>query len=215
MKTLCKRISSFSMPGLLLSTLLLFILAPILFSACGTNTPVVTIEWEEDGNGFRQFRTNDSQWDGWTFWYYTGSSNQDPMDTVEAQVKKVSGSTNGGFGMLFCWNDHDNFYVYAINVAGEYSVFKRVAGEWTTIIDWPTSAAVNTGFGTLNTLKVTYESGTDTFTLYANNTIIDTFTDTSFSWGSSGYECYISGDGIFPETPEDYRFYQVLPVTDP
>ena len=183
---------------------------------CGSNTgpSVATIEWEPDGNGFRQFRTNDPTWKGWTFWYYLGGSYQATMSTVETEVKKVSGSSAGGLGLIFCFQDHDNFYVYGINVNGDYAVFERYGGSWYTIIDWTYSADVYTGFNVLNTLKVTY-NGIDTFTLYVNGIEIDSFTDSDFSGGYSGYECYISSSADFPEIAEDFRFNQLLPSTNP
>ena len=136
------------------------------------------------------------------------------MSTVETEVKKVSGSSTGGLGQVFCFQDHDNFYVYEIDVHGDYVVFERYGGSWDIIIDWTYSADMNTGFNALNTLKVVYD-GIDTFTLYANGIKIDSFIDSDFSGGYSGYECYISSSANFPEDAEDFRFKQLLPAIDP
>ena len=189
----------------------------LLVFACsgGTSISIKTIEWEPDGSGFRQFKTNNPGYTDTTFWYYTDSSYQDPMTTVETEVVKMSGSASGGMGIMFCFQDHDNFYVFVCDIDGYYAVYERWSGSWWEIIDWLYSADLNTGYNVLNTLKVSYEDSTDTFTLYANGNLVDTFTDSDFSGGSSGYECHISGTEKFPVIPADFRFKQLLPGTDP
>jgi hypothetical protein len=197
----------------------ILVLSLLLFTITCQNEPAIeTIEWEPDGSVFRQFKTNDSQYYDWAFWYRIDDSFQSPMVTVESEVKKMSGCDYGGLGIIFCFQDHDNFYVFVINIIGEYAVFKRLNGSWSTIIDWPYSSHVITGHNTLNNLKVTHDDPSDTFTLYINGNPVDSFTDSSFSDGYSGYECYVADESWnenFPNTPADFRFRQILPVTDP
>jgi len=202
------------------------ILTVCIFSAlilsvisCGKNKiPIETIAWEPDGEGFRQFKTNDIQYCEGAQWYYREDSYASSLSVIETKVKKVSGYENAGMGIVFGFQDHNNFYVFVINVNGEYAVFTRVDSIWSTIIDWPTSDSIIQGYNVVNTLKVTCDDPSDTFSLYINDDLVDSFTDSNFSDGSTGYECYIGdeySDEIFPDEAADFRFKQTLPLSDP
>ncbi len=199
--------------------LLVYIILPLLlFAITCEKIAIETIEWESDGSGFRQFKTNDSNFYNYVFWYYIDTSYQSPMTTVESEVKKMSGCEYGGIGIIFCFQDHDNFYVFVINIIGEYAVFERLNSNWSTLIDWTYSSSVNQGLKVFNNLKVTYDDPSNTFTLYINSNLVNSFTDTTFSDGYSGYECYVadeSWDENFPDESADFRFKQIQPVTDP
>ena len=179
-------------------------------------TPVVTMEWEPDGSGYRQFSTNDIEYEGASCWYYTGDSHQDPMTSVITKVKQLSGPNHVGVGVIFCFQDHDNFYLFEITTGGEYGVWKRVDGKWSEIVERSDTGEVYRGLDRVNRLKVMYEeTAADTFTLYVNGTEIDSFVDPKFSGGFSGYECYVRPGQSFPDIPVDARFQQLVPVPDP
>jgi hypothetical protein len=198
---------------------LILFLPLMLFTITCENEPAIeTIEWEPDGAGFRQYKTNDSQYYSWSFWYWKNASYQDPMTAfaVEAEAKKLSGCGGYGVDIIYCLQDSQNFYVLGISTYGSYRVGKRLNGSWFTIIDWTSSNHINTGYNVINNLKVTYD-GSTTFTIYLNGFIVDSFADSSFSGGKAGYLVSIADEDCenFPDEPVDVRYRMLQPVFDP
>jgi hypothetical protein len=186
----------------------------------GNSQTITTIQWQSDGNGFLQFKTNDSANYMKVFDYTIGSS-LSTMHTVETQIKKISGSSNRGFGLNFCMQDNSNKYSVVIATSGSYSISKIISGTWYyyysgafhTTYDqscWVTDSNINTSLGNLNTIKVTQPSS-GTFNLYINGNSIITFTDGSFTGGYSGYTLQIGSqsDENFPTIYEDLRFNNI------
>jgi hypothetical protein len=200
-------------------SILVLVLALLLFTITCENEPAIeTIEWEPDGSGFRQYKTNDSQYYDWAFWYWKGTSYQNPLTafTVEAEAKRISGCGGYGVSIIFCLQDTQNFYVLDISTYGSYNVYKRLNGSWEMIIGWTFSNYINTGYNVINNLKVTYD-GANTFTIYLNGSSVDSFTDSSFSGGNAGYLVDIADEDCenFPDEPVDVRYRMLQPVTDP
>lgn len=183
----------------------------LIVSGCGSKLPVRTIRWEDDGAGYTRFYTNDSQYYGYSFWYWDDPS-VDPMTTVETAVKKISGSSAHGFGIIFCVQDTNNFYRILISANGGYNIWKKVNDTWTSIQSWTQSGNINQGYGAVNTIKVTRVD--TTFYVYINEQYETCFDANEFSGGKSGY--YVSvGDSDyekFPNTPVDVRFNQIQPL---
>jgi hypothetical protein len=179
-------------------------------------TEINTIFWEPDANGYTQFYTNDSRYlgvDGWTFWKWDDSVTQTPMQHVETQVKKISGSSGMGYGVIFCFQDSNNFFMLAIDTHQNYMIGKVVAGALTGIVDWSLSSNLNPGYDIINKVKV-QKTGTHTFTFYFNDQQEDTFTDSNtpfFTGGKYGVVVSISPNEDFPDTPVDVRFKQLAP----
>lgn len=70
--------------------------------------------------------------------------------TVEA--RQASGPV-GQYGVLFRFQDGDNFYAFSITSAGLYRLDKRVGGEWVNLRPWTPSPAIRTGLE-VNRLRV-------------------------------------------------------------
>jgi hypothetical protein len=211
--------------------LYLIFAAVILFfvSACSggkdDNSPAVptvqTISWQTDTDGFLQYSTNDSTLYN-THKFHTNNTIQSTMSSVEAQVKRISGSTVAGFGIAFCYQNGSDSYGIVINTQGQYLIIKVVAGVstyyagglWsaTQPSPWPTSSHLNTGLGSINVIKVV-NMGSGNFNVYFNGSYETSFTDTTFTGGDSGYGLFISDAAHenFPSTPSDVRFKQIAP----
>lgn len=164
-----------------------------------------TVLWKEDADGFVQFSTNDPTSCGCSFlaWH---DPYCDPMGTLEVDVKKMSGNPWAGFGLLFCLQDLQNFYGLVIDTEGDYAVFERNYGSWSTLIDWTYSDTLRTGFGAVNSLRIDRSGGT--FTLSFNGTAAGSFADASLSKGYWGpfVDVYPDEYEDFPDTPVDVRF---------
>jgi hypothetical protein len=191
----------------------------VLICSCGDPYSVDSrsINFLDDGNGFRRFYADVPGYYGHGFFYYSYSSEQAPMDTVETQVKKISGSSNAGYGIVFCLQNNKNYYRLLIRTDGSYYVRKRVDGSLSTVISSNVSDALNVGYDTINHIKVAYDDATSVFTIYFNGILETSFNDTSFSSGYSGFYAMIGqvDQENFPDEPVDVRFKQIQPVNDP
>ncbi len=191
-------------------------------SATATDAAVKTILWQNDGSGFLQYSTNNvancGKFSNYVIDIYT------PMTTVEADVKKISGSTTNGYGIYFCAQDTNNFYRVLISTNGTYLVSKKQmgfflydnAGTWKTSIPspWATSTSLKTGYNVVNNIKVIH-NGTGSFDLYFNGVKDITFIDSSFKGGFYGLWAIVGSttDEAFPNTPVDVRG-KIIPSTD-
>jgi hypothetical protein len=137
------------------------------------------------------------------------------MISVEMQVKKMLGYYHAGYGIMFCYQDTNNFYRVVITVDGFYLISKKVAGtyynntgggSWTTTNpSWPASTNMVTGFGNANKIKVV-NTGGGNFDLYFNGVYETSFSDATFTGGYNGYYVGIGSENheSFP-TPMDVR----------
>jgi len=182
------------------------------------NTPSIqTVNWQLDGSGFVQFLTNDSQYYNYNFWNTYTQTNESQMTTVTATVKKQSGSLSSGYGILFCYQDNNNFYRLLITTGGYYSVYVKVGGTYSAIIPWTSTPSLhlNGGVGVENEISVTQQSLND-FSIYFNGTFETTFSNANFSGGRAGFSVSVSPTTEnFPYTPEDVRFKMSSPVAYP
>jgi hypothetical protein len=177
---------------------------------------VVTILWEPDGSAtnYRQFSTNDRN-NCSSFFLYPAA----PMTTeAEVDVKKITGYAYAGYGIIFCYQDPDNYYKLLIHVDGKYRVSEVKSGVSRLIVDWSSSILLNTGWETINTLRVEHD-GAGTFDIYFNGTRERDFSvNPYFSNGSVGYYVAVEHPSFeyFPYYPVDVRFKKQLPLpTDP
>jgi hypothetical protein len=64
----------------------------------------------------------------------------------------------GAFGLLFGLSPaRDHFYVFLVDTARRYALFRNDGGTWSAIVPWTASEWVDPGFG--NTLRLESESG--------------------------------------------------------
>ena len=104
------------------------------------------------------------------------------MSTVTATVKKESGYLYSGYGIIFCYQDNNNFYRLLIDAAGQYSVYSRVGCNFSAIIPWTTTlpAHLNSGVGIENVISVIQQSPNN-FSVNFNGTQEALFSDGTFT----------------------------------
>ena len=196
-------------------------LGMLVLNSC-VPTPLVTIEWEPDGNGFIQYQTNDPANASQEFHILYPSTDHVPMTLlfpVEVTVKKVVGSVGGGYGIVFCAVDDQNYYKILISRAGTFAIILVVDGSDNPIRKWdyPAIATLHPGYNTENTIRVTRTDPVGSFNVYFNNVWEDTFQDTLVSGGKSGFYVHVS-DKIteyFPASMVDVRFKMLYPEEIP
>jgi len=187
-----------------------------IYPDLSTANSVQRIMWQNDGAGFVQFSTNDTNDCGYLFTHAIGSPFM-PMFSVEIQVKKMSGYSHNSYGNVFCYQDQNNYYRVGITVNGHYIINKKVAGSTYYNIggstwyatnpssSWPSSGNLITGFGNTNNIKVV-NAGGGVFDIYFNGVLETSFTDSTFTGGYNGYSASVNtvSQESFP-TPSDVR----------
>ena len=104
---------------------------------------------------------------------------------VEVDARQVEGPLDNNFGVLVRYQaDGESFYWFEISGDGYYSVDLLQAGEWTTLVSWEMSDAIQQGVGNTNRLKVVCAG--DRFSFFVNDTHLTDVTDATFATGSIG-----------------------------
>lgn len=200
-----------------------------------SSSPTVeTVRWKEDGNGYIRYATNDiSNYDRSASVMFTQSPS-DPMEPIEVEIQKVSGSSSEPFGLVFGAEYGDegfgNEYKLDITVTGMYRITETVDNVRTDVRAWTSSDALSTGFGAANTVRLE---------LNDNGTPSDTGDDSieiTFNGGSSPDATIqlsefeeprtggVFGAGLtigdatteqFPEVPAEMRFKVIEPFQLP
>ena len=99
---------------------------------------------------------------------------------LEFDAALVKGNMYNSYGVLFRYEDRDNYYQLSINDNNSYTIGKKVDKEWSDLIDWTVNDAIK-GTGEVNRIRLIAYG--DTFVLYVNAQFVDEFTDSSFLVG--------------------------------
>ena len=205
-----------AMAGILLG------LGIVLLNSCAP-TPLVTIEWEEDGGmpPFIQFQTNDPANASQTFLKLYPSTDHGSMGMsypLEVIAKKVLGSIGASYGIVFCATSDQNYFKIVIRTTAEYSISQVVPGGESFLRDWRYSNYLNAGWNRQNRIKVEWIDGaTDHFTVAFNGVTEYVSPDYIFPGGQSGFFASVS-DALteyFPTSTVDVRFRMLTPDTIP
>lgn len=112
---------------------------------------------------------------GWHTWSLNYRTIQDFYYEAEINLKQCSGVDE--YGLVFRSPDYSSGYFFAVRCNGEYSL-RAYNGEYTNIISWQYSEAVNTGSNQSNRLGVYVTD--DLIKLYINGTLVDEANDAVF-----------------------------------
>lgn len=107
---------------------------------------------------------------------------------ILAEIKKISGIQNHGYGIVFGRQDSNNQNLFYINGQGSYSILKMKNGETTYIRNWTQSNSIRTGNGNYNILKVVKVD--NQLEYYINNTKVHTAYNPEFFGSRLGYIVY-------------------------
>jgi TolB protein len=139
-------------------------------------------------NGRRDARSISNGVYTWTLENATGYTYWHPAEAgvfrdfvLSTDVRHMSGTEYDEYGLIFC-NVTGNYYVFAIQDAGYYSVVVWSAGNWNQIIPHSRSNAIKPG--EYNHLMVMAESGS--FKLFINNEFVQEFQDKTLPSGDVG-----------------------------
>ena len=100
---------------------------------------------------------------------------------LEAATLHVAGPVNNEFGVLFRYQDDDNFYSFSISSDGYYRLDRKLAGEWSPLVAWTESSAINTGEGSFNMLGLLAEGAQ--ISLLVNENLLTSLVDDTYAEG--------------------------------
>jgi tRNA A-37 threonylcarbamoyl transferase component Bud32 len=144
-------------------------------------------EWEVSENEGARYRVDAGAYSieviktNWIAWNLIGQELAD--FEVEFEVALVEGDRYNDAGLLFRFQDADNYYEIDINGEGSFAIGKEVNDEWVQIVEWTSDPSVQ-AFGRVNRVRLVAE-GTR-FTLYINDEYLASFSDDSFGSGGIG-----------------------------
>jgi hypothetical protein len=199
----------------------------------GDDIPRSTVNFEEQDDGRVLFKTNED-WTlgpedpnnpgkrmGTTQWSIgTSSFGFAAGESFTANVQKISGSADGGYGVVFSAQDVDNFYAVFINTqstTGYYKIGKTTEGTFVPFDEWQSSDHIKNSPGVVNTIRISYDHYESRYYVHFND---DTQDDIWFEdrddpfplQGYCGYICEVDGGENFPGTPVEVWYEQVEPA---
>lgn len=116
-------------------------------------------------------------------WSVNGALNADDF-LVEVDVARTAGAGDGTAGIIFAMQDDNNFLYFAVNFAGQFSLWQRTDGQWANLLPWIEVSAINRGDAALNRLGVLKRG--DEVKLLANNFVLVTTTMEGMGGGLIG-----------------------------
>ncbi|HJX36975.1 MAG TPA: hypothetical protein VJ714_00115, partial [Anaerolineae bacterium] len=110
---------------------------------------------------------------------------------LEVDAAQVSGEKNNEYGLVYGYQDEDNYYELAISGDGYVGFFAKERGRWQTISAFRGNEAINQG-NAVNRLRLEVTAGA--FNFYVNGEPALQEFDTRLSQGSIGFGCGSFGE---------------------
>jgi hypothetical protein len=95
-----------------------------------------------------------------------------------------AGPLDNQLGIIFRYEDRNNFYIYRISSDGYYSLARLVDGEWESLVSWTASEAIDQEEDAKNLLELLVEDGS--IHMLVNGELLDTFEDEDSYEGGIG-----------------------------
>jgi hypothetical protein len=121
--------------------------------------------------------------DGNVMWGIAGRDFEDVVIEVSATQLSAPTNDNNGYGVACRLQQESDGYYLLVSGDGYYTIIKSVSDEWTNLVDWTESDAINQGNAS-NSIRATCDG--DTLTLEVNGELVATATDTQFTSGDIG-----------------------------
>jgi hypothetical protein len=106
--------------------------------------------------------------------------------SLEVDAAQVSGDNDNEYGLVFGYQDDDNFYQLAISGDGYAGFFVKERGKWDTISSFSPNSSINQGIA-VNRLRL--ESLEGSFSFYVNGELVLEESDYRFTPGHIGFGC--------------------------
>ena len=107
---------------------------------------------------------------------------------ITAQIKKVAGIQNNGYGVTFGKKDNNNLNHFIISGDGSYKIIQYKNGTRTYIKDWTESSKIKTGNGVYNYLKI--QKVGSAYKFYINSNLVHTSYNVKLYGDNIGFTLY-------------------------
>jgi|GEM_PF-2189433 len=139
------------------------------------------LEPDEDATFFYRGRTfhikvDAPEWIGWSAGEITTTD-----FLLEVDTQYVDGPADAEYGVIFRQVDADNYYFFAISRSGSYRLWRLEDGEWSTMVEWTQTDAIDISEDALNRLGVLAEGAQ--LTLLVNDVALTQLEDETFASG--------------------------------
>lgn len=104
---------------------------------------------------------------------------------ISTEIKKVSGVTSYGYGLIWGRKDSKNQFNFFISADGSYKIKKVERDNNTLLQDWKASSFINKGNGATNILTI--RKNNNTLNFYINNNFVTSKEFTPFLGNRLGY----------------------------
>jgi hypothetical protein len=112
-------------------------------------------------------------------------SDVEPNDAdIRVTAQAVKTGQNTGYGIVLRRASSGDFYTFEITSDGQWGLIKFTNGNGTTVKQFESNSAIQTGNSATNDLRVVVVGSQ--FTFYANGTQLGTATDSTFATGRTG-----------------------------
>lgn len=134
---------------------------------------------------------------------------------VEVDMGLLEGPETAEYGIVFRHADGDNFYFTALSGLGSWGLWKLEDDEWSTLIDWSESDAIDLSEGAVNRMSVLAEGAL--LSVLINDTPVGQVSDDSFSAGSLGLSVGTFGEADARVFFDDFDLWVLAeaPVDEP
>lgn len=129
-----------------------------------------------------------------------------PNVAVEVETTLAEGPPQTTAGIVFRYNDEQNFYFYGVSGDGYYTLAALHNGEWQPILDWSVSPQIRRA-GAPNLLRV--ELNGARFRVYVNGTLLDEASDELFPTGGIALAAHTFNEGMARITFEQFAMYTI------
>lgn len=141
-------------------------------------------------------------------------------DNIDFQVEgeKLGGPDDNSFGVIFRFQDSDNYYTYEVSSDGFYVVNKFADKTWTQLIEWSSSPLIKTGY---DKNQIAVEMMGNHYSFFINGVQVDSITDDTFSGGRIGLiassysepDVSVGFDNVLVRAPGGARILPDMPQT--
>ncbi|GAB4430779.1 MAG: hypothetical protein OHK0015_16350 [Chloroflexi bacterium OHK40] len=100
---------------------------------------------------------------------------------IEVDAETPPGAEIAAAGVIFHYQDADNFYLFSVSNDRFYTLEILLDNEWTTLVDWTESDLINED---RNRLRI--ETRGDQIALFVNGELLETTVDGTFTEGEVG-----------------------------
>ena len=120
---------------------------------------------------------------------------------IESNLMWLSGAENVGSGLVWAYQDENNYYSFCVTPNGYYRIDRTLRSNYLPLIPWTYCAdIVNKG---MNTLKIVHEDGYIKF--FVNKVFIDQIPYTASAGQQLGFVAYKNQKGKWSDLSISYR----------